>query len=169
MKINNKKGQSITTQPLIYLIGLIVIAFIFIFGYFAISKFKDQADEIGYVRFKENLKNQVDKIAREYGGVKTDVFYLPAKYKYVCFADTIHKNYINAENVPYPIVWNYLSDGMTDNVFILKEDLEESFSLGKIEIESPYFMCVSNMGGKIKLRLEGFGDRVRITEDLSEE
>ena len=86
---------------------------------------------------------------------------LPSKYAVVCFVDSSYFEE-GAEELDsgYPIIDSSVNSGAEDNIFIGK-NAEQSFKAEPLEIESG-FLCINNTFGKIKLRVEGLGNKAGI-------
>ena len=86
MLIKNKKGLAIA-QTFMFIVVALTFALIMIFGYKAISDFLRQGEQVQFFSFKTNLENSVKGIYTQFGSVRFEEFYLPAKYQQICFVN----------------------------------------------------------------------------------
>ena len=94
-----KKGE-IFGQIFVYIIAIIIVAFLLVFGYRAISTFKEKADQVAMVQFKNEMQKAIETISLDYGSVKVKEFMLPEDVKKVCFV-TSHPGLPQLRNTGY--------------------------------------------------------------------
>lgn len=176
--MRNKKGMSIGTV-FIFMIAVITFAVIMIFGYKAIADFMVSGEKVEFYQFKTDLESSVKKIYTEYGSVRVEPFYLPARYKQICFVDldATPNLALSGEDLIAYDVWETAAMGVDteasgydkadQNVFLKPLPPADSpvIKVYKIELEGSY-LCLDVVGGKFKLRLEGRGDRTKLSEVL---
>ena len=80
----NPKSQMIG-QIFIYVLAVIIIGFILVFGYKAIKSFTERSEQVSFVKLNGDLSNMVEIIAPDYGSVKIRSFDVPSEYRKVCF------------------------------------------------------------------------------------
>jgi len=175
-----RKAQ-IAGQIFIYITAIVVVGFIIVYGYSAISQFTKRGQEVEYITLKTGIENSVKAITSDYGSVKRPGIDVPGKYKMVCFVDksvgssaadsTAFCQEQSALSQYYqPIACSGWKTGRS-NVFLIP-DGSENFDVNvtlKIDNEGkPYqgqpFICLDVVNGKIKLQLEGKGDSVLVSE-----
>ncbi len=148
-------------QLFIYILTLILIAFILIYGYDAIKNFKDRANKIESLKFSNDLKNAVESIIRDFGSVSKKELQVNSKITKVCFVETYEiPNLIG--NID-PIIRDSIASNSGKNIFLIEKIAKESFFAGNISVE-PDVLCIIPINDRISLRLEGRGDHVLISE-----
>jgi len=155
-----RKAQS-PGQVIIYVLSLIMISLIFVYGYNAVKDFRVRADQVAYIKLKTDLQAAAKAISTDYGSVKRESFPLPGKYTEVCFAD-LDSGVYGASNIDeYPIIEDSVNSNVQKNVFMITDTMEDSFYIGPLQIENN-FKCIPVLKGRLKLEFEGLGDSVKI-------
>lgn len=154
------KGQMIG-QVFIYIITLILISFLLFYGYRAISSFKEKADKVSYIQFKNDMENTIEALSLDFGSVKVRQFTVPANINIVCFVRNF-PGMPGLSDTKYPLIEDSVNSGLDKNVFLISDNVEESFFTGKISPTEDLF-CVPAIEGKIELRMEGMGDHTSIS------
>ncbi|NOZ80659.1 MAG: hypothetical protein GXP63_03205 [DPANN group archaeon] len=185
-----KKGQ-IIGQIFVYLMGIVIIGMIVLYGYKVILNFQGKTEDVALVTFKTTLQRSLREMAIEYGSVKMQMLTLPSDFNRVCFTDinkeaggsfrydTAHRKAQGlctpTTNDDYnPIACNYWSDeDVVDNVFLIGpervepifigDDTDKDFIRGYFTIDTPGYLCVKAKSGQIKLRMEGIGKGVLLS------
>ena len=166
-----KKAQ-VPGQIFIYIIAIVVVGFIVVYGYSSIKTFTAKGEQVEYISFKTAVENSIKSLASDYGSVKRPDIGVPSKYTHVCFVDK--SNYAtgksnpgspcnqNPEETHSPVACSGWENGR-NNVFLLP-DGSDSFDVGNIAFgPSTYSVCLKVVNGKIPLQLEGLGDKVMIS------
>ena len=157
----------VQNQIFIYVISLVVISLIMLYGYNALNKMRDQSEKVSYIQLKTDLENEIKKMGYEYGSVEKKVFDVPSDIKKVCFAEDLAGGVTQAM-VGDAMIWDSISSGVEKNVFLKKGNTaEESFYIGNIEVEaqnSDPFLCFDAASSRIIVRLEGLGKKVKVSE-----
>ncbi|MFO7678224.1 MAG: hypothetical protein R6V50_07585 [Thermoplasmatota archaeon] len=152
-----KKGM-VQGQTIMYVMGMIVVASILIFGFKSINSFRQQGEDMQLIKFKQTIVDSVSDIAQEYNSVEpVDVRGVSGVRK-LCFAS-------DASQVPskYFLIKDSMSSDAKDNAFLVSEgEMQDSFYAGKIEVVGG-FRCFNSTGGRISFTLKGLGDKVEIT------
>lgn len=168
-----KKAQ-IAGQIFVYIIAIVVVGFIIVYGYSAIKTFSQRGEEVEYISFRTGLENSVKGIVSDYGSVKRPDISIPGKYGMVCFVDkgllvdsdatAICQRRLGEEEKFYqPIVCSAWQTGRS-NAFLIP-DGSESFDIGNIVIENNRpFICMDVVNNKINLQLTGLGNKVEVSE-----
>ncbi len=145
------------SQIFIYVLSMMLVSFILVYGYNAIKNFKGKADEIACLKLQNDLRAAVDNIINDYGTVKRHDFELCNGYKQICFVESI-----DSPNLPAntdPIIKDSVISGSEKNVFLVEKIAEKSFYAGKISTE-PDVLCMKPVSNKISLKLESRGNHV---------
>ena len=158
-----KKGQGVS-QNFVYIIAIVVVGVILIFGYKVISDVTKNTGKAGLVRFQSSLESSISSISNQYGTVKTKEFPISG-YKKVCFMDNYNFGYLPVELDNYPLIKDTIEDGQpTLNVFMvdLNNQMEQGFNIGVTEVAGD-FKCIDIKDNILKVVFEGKGNRVLIS------
>ena len=156
-----RKKSQLYSQIFVYILTIILIAFILIYGYTAIQNFRKRAEQVACLKFKNNLINSIELISNEFGSVKRKDIELCGNYKKVCFVETFESP--NIPNDAGPIIKDSTLYNTGKNVFLVEDIAKESFYAGKISVD-PDILCINITNNKIGLRLEGKGNHVLLSE-----
>lgn len=158
-----KKAQ-VQTQVFIYVLALIVVSLIMLYGYNSIKKIREHTVTVEHIQFKTDVENTIKRIGYEFGSIEKKTFDVPSSYKEVCFVDSnIDPNNNNIPQNEYPVINNSVATNASDNVFLVTNIAEESFYVGEIEVEND-FLCFNVSRGKVRIQLEALGSKVRVSE-----
>ncbi|MDP3766217.1 MAG: hypothetical protein Q8R04_06925 [Nanoarchaeota archaeon] len=155
-----RKSQ-IYSQVFIYILTIILISFILVYGYNAIQSFKKRAEQVSCLKFKNDLSNAIESISSDFGSIKRKDLQLCAGYSQVCFVETFESP--NLPNKVDPIIKDSILSNAGKNVFFVENIAKEAFYAGKISVE-PDVLCIKAANNKISLRLEGKGDHVLLSQ-----
>ena len=149
------------SQVFIYLMTIIVAAFILFYGYRAISVFTEKSEQVSFIQFKNDMENTVTALSLDFGSVKVKEFTVPGNIKTLCLVGN-YPSVLKLNNTKYPIIENSVNSGVRKNVFLIGIGIDESFYIENVEsAENP--LCTDVVSGKIKLRMEGKGDHTFIS------
>lgn len=169
----SRKKAEMQSQIFIYIMALVIGTGILIYGYNAVKGFKTQADDVLYMQFENNIKNDFKSIS--FSSVKVKEYELPMKIAEVCFAGKDAKDYdvIQAGHPKKIIIQNALDSGTNNNVFLyptgekafyagvnIKLDARETIPLGQEAV----FKCFEVKSGLLKIKIKGMGNAVLVTE-----
>jgi len=179
-------------QIFIYIISLILVSLILVYGYNAIRSFGKRAEQVNFLKFKTELESFSRKQLR-HGDVKISSFSLPKQYTEICFVDSYHGlDSTDKGNVclcnggaagcsgkDRLIACDAWKDSDKSNVF-LTPMAETPIDIGPITVDGDgngvedvkgpggcmdvdcFYFCESLTDSKIRLRLEGKGNHVLI-------
>lgn len=160
-----EKNSQLYSQIFIYILTMILIAFILIYGYNSIRDFRNRAEQVACLKFKKDLTSAIELISYEFGSVKTKEFQLCGNYKKICFVETY--GHPSIPNNVDPIIKDSILSNAGKNVFLIEEITKESFYAGKISVnpkDSSGVLCINSKENKIILRIEGMGDHALLSE-----
>ncbi|MBN2881587.1 hypothetical protein JXM83_06080 [Candidatus Woesearchaeota archaeon] len=159
-----KKGM-VQSQAIMYVLGMIIVAAILIFGVKSIGSFKKQADSVQMVKFKGTLLDSVSTISTEYNSVEPVTVVGVPGINEICFIGGSGTADLIPDDEKYFLIYDSVSSGAEENTFLLSDKgLEEAFNIGKIEIDSG-FLCVKSKSNKYEFVLTGLGDAAKISLD----
>ncbi|MBS3098269.1 hypothetical protein J4209_05735 [Candidatus Woesearchaeota archaeon] len=170
LKIRTK--AQMVGQVFIYILAIILVAFILIYGYKAIEGFKKTGEDVMYIGFRNKFNADV-KTASQYDTIKRYDYELPTKFKEVCFIDIGGPaSYCPSDS--YPLMCDSWESEVKKNVFLMPNSPEtppEQFFSGDanedesyFKLNSPFYLCLPTDGGKIKIQLEGKGKYVLLSK-----
>jgi hypothetical protein len=166
----NKRAME-TNQMFVFIVSIIVVGLVLLFGTKAIMSFMAGTEDVQYVQFKTNLQDAIDDVASDYGSVKQRAFNMPGEYQKVCFVD-IKKSPgsfdIQADSLidgaRQPLLINAWED-KTANVFLIDQVVVKSFIDERITLpEGEPYVCLKRQQGELRVRLEGVGRAVEVSE-----
>lgn len=168
----SKTAQNIG-QIFIYTLAILIVGVILIFGYKAVTDFRDRADSITLIQFQRSIESSIKSIANQYGTLKTKEFALSNEYREVCFVRNFEISYgslpLDSIFGKYPIILDAIDpqSGPIKNIFLIKNNKEvaESFDIGKIVVDDAGnpFKCFVVQSSMLKIKIEGKGDHVVIS------
>lgn len=153
----NKRSQ--TQQIFVYILMVIIVGVVFIFGFRAISQIMQKGEDVALAKFKNDLTDMVRDIGASHD-IKREDFALSSRFSRICFASTSPLPETKKIN---PVIRSIVDSGGLENTFLLSDKLEESFNVGKIYLDEGY-LCVDSRAGKIRLQFEGMGNSTAIRE-----
>ncbi len=163
-----RKRGMIAGQVVIYIMGIVVVMLVIIYGYKAIQGFRKQSEQIALVSFQKDLERSVERMAGEYGSVETKSFALPPGFEKLCLIDQ-SKARPSTRPAEMPGVVYALWDSSTeDNAFLVGKTVHPFF-IGDSETRTPLFeigsgyVCTKGAAGRITLRIEGVGNKAKIS------
>jgi len=112
-----KTRAQVQTQIFVYAIAAIVVTLIMIYGYTAIQKMREQAEDVAYIKFKTDLENAVKTLSYATpGDVDKLELQLPKGYREICFVDVEKAATNNGAFVNRPIISSSVGTAK-ENVF----------------------------------------------------
>lgn len=159
-KRKNRHGQ-LYSQIFVYILTMILISFIFVYGYNAVQNFKKRAEQVSCLKFKNDMVNAIESISSDFGSIKRKELQLCAGYSKVCFVESFE-----SPNIPGnidPIIKDSILSSTGRNVFLVENLAKESFYAGKISVDPDVF-CINAVNSKINLKLEGKGNHAEISQ-----
>lgn len=158
-----KKAQ-LYGQVFVYVLSLLLISFILIYGYNSIRNFKQKAEQVSCLKFKNDIRNSIESILSDYGSVQRKDLQVCSGYNQVCFVESYQKERSDApQGLIDPIIIDSIKSETGKNTFLMDNTAKDSFYAGNISV-SPDVMCVNVTRGKVSLRLEGKGNRVLLSQ-----
>lgn len=158
-----KKSQ-LYSQIFIYVLTIVLISLILVYGYNAVRNFKERGEQVCKLKLKNELQNSIKSISSDFGTVRRKDIQLCENYNEVCFVETFEKidNKRNPlSNVPItdPIIIDSINSYTNKNTFLVDKIAKESFYAGNISVELDV-LCIEAKNNRLSLRLEGKGSHV---------
>ena len=158
--LQNEKSQSYG-QIFIYILTIVLVSFILVYGYNSVQSFKQRAEQVSCLKFKNDLTNAVEIISSEFGSITRKDLQVCNSYSKVCFVESFESPVL-PNNID-PIIKDSVLSNTGKNIFLVENTAKESFYAGKISVE-PDLLCIRALDGKVSLRLEGEGNHVLISQ-----
>ena len=164
-----KKGQ-IQAQVFVYVLAMLVISLVLLYGYRSISVMQERAKQVDILALKNEVIKAVEKVSNDYGTVRSPIFNIPKEYTEMCFIDLGDGGSTSPASVlqnEHPLVYEAWDDASA-NVFLIKDLVEESFLVGDtdrslIYIDAPRYICFEIINSRVKVRLEGMGGKSKLS------
>lgn len=162
----SKKSQ-LYSQIFIYILTLVLISLILVYGYKYINDFKKRAEKLSCLKFEKDMQNSIQLLLSDFGSVKRKELKLCSGYKQICFVETFrqfNRNFPTSNVDPIdPLILDSVQSGTEKNVFLVGNTAKESFYAGKISLE-PAGLDVLCINSTKSLRLESKGSYVMLSE-----
>lgn len=166
------KKKSQAEQVFVFMIAIILAALILLYGYKAIfgkEGLLTRTDQIALTNFESKISSSVKSISYNPGDVRLMSFDVPSKFKKVCFlqldyAGKTSAGICNNQAEDYnPIICNaWKESGNKQNIFFVPI-ADIPISVSALVIANGY-LCVPVASGSISLKLEGLGDKTKISQ-----
>ena len=95
------KSAQLYGQIFVYVLTIILISFILVYGYDSILNFKKRAEQVSCLKFKNDLINAVESISSDFGSVKRKELQLCNGYTQACFAETFESSNLPSNVNPF--------------------------------------------------------------------
>ncbi len=157
-----KKAQAY--EVLIYVLSALIVGLVLYYGYQAVAGFGEKQKQFQYLQFKTDFENAINTIAPDFGTVRISSISVPSNFLEVCIVDPNKigspPQNLKDQQTKYPLIYDSVNEGVEKNIFPMPDG--EPFYVKKIQLEAN-FNCFPVIQGHIKLRLEGLGDRAKIS------
>ena len=140
MKKGLKKAQ-IQSQIFVYLLVAVIIGFMLLFAFKAISGFGKKNIEHQIILFQENIKKDIEAQAIHIGSVVEESYTMPNFVTRVCFMDVSKREEILSAGSfeDFPLIVDSL-ETTDNNMFLFDEDdnFYNSFNVGNVNLLGDY-------------------------------
>lgn len=156
------------SQIFSYVLALVILALVFIFGYKAISGMQERTDEAAFIQFQSDLKNNVET-TMNYGDEKYDEIDVPGDYNKVCFIGL----HAAAGSVTDPIIKDHIESSLKENVFLIEQQLAlpKPIYIGVIDVvddgtdgASDGVLCIDVTNNDVKVKFKGLGNYTELSQ-----
>jgi hypothetical protein len=161
----NKRAQLIG-QVFIFIIAGIVFVLILAYGYKAIMSFLQTGEQVQLTDFRNQFESSITTIKRDYGSVQRIDLRVPTKTEEICFvtanADDLRSTaWQESFKQNRTLMYNaWLTSGY--NIFLVPTQTT-SITIPDILIDPEGYLCMPVAGGMISLRVEGMGNKAKIS------
>lgn len=161
-----KKAQAY--EIFVYVLSALIVGLVLYYGYRAVAGFGDKEKELQFIKFRTNFENTINSIAPDFGTVRVTPIDVPSRFEQICIVDPQligispdNPNFpSNLNEGNYPLIYDSVTSGAEKNIFPLPDG--EPFYVKKIQLEEG-FKCFEVAQSQIRVRLEGLGDRAKIS------
>lgn len=161
----------VQSQIFIYIIAIVVVGLILLFGYNAVRDFGERAGQVALIQFEQDMTSTFHTISTSYGKVEIKKVEVPGGFDTVCFVDldlVLSSTKLAYDGVDYPIITESVQSDTKKNLFLVGGLDIESYYLGDIRIQAnnvlSSFICFKGIQGRIEIKLFGRGDHVLVTD-----
>ncbi len=149
-------------QIFVFLMVIILIGLVFLFGLKSISGLKKDACSADLALSIKQLNEMVDRY-NTFGSVHTEKLNPPCGYTEICFVDAdIDRSRLNIDSINNNMLKSVLRDDLNHNVFFVKQNEVKPVSLlSKIKVDSG-FVCKQLSGNSIVVKFVGTGRKTRV-------
>ncbi|MBN2567190.1 hypothetical protein JXB02_03855 [Candidatus Woesearchaeota archaeon] len=96
---HTKRRAQVQGQVIVYVLSLVVVSLILLYGYNAIRSFRDRAEDVETVQFRTEIQAAVKSLSADTGTFRKMEFFVPETIDEVCFADIVKKGFIYVNGV----------------------------------------------------------------------
>ncbi len=163
-----KRAQMIG-QVFIFILAGLLFVLILGYGYRAITNFIARGEEVQLLDFRNELESMITTIKHDYGSVQRVELRVSSKTEEVCLVTSLatykpEDVKISGWEKPFkdahPLLYNAWSTG-TENVFLIPRQ-PTPLLMQDVLVETGY-VCVPVVGGRVSLRVEGTGNKAKIS------
>lgn len=183
------RRSQIQSQVLVYVLAVITMGMILLFGFQVIMGMKERAEMTKLIQFRSTIKTDIISIGMDYGTSKQKSYAPPANYRQICFVNLeyaeLGKNEVNlrfqekseeTQDLLGRNAYGILSDAIRDmvsenaarkNLFLCPPCTMQEY-VGNITLTDKdgadtAFMCFPVANGKVTFRVTGLGDEAQIS------
>lgn len=159
--LKSKRAQ--LNNVFIYVFALVVVGFIFIMGYNYITATQEDITRTDLILLEDKLTSDIKAISSDYGSSRRVSYSVPGSAE-LCLFDLDKKDEI-LSNPPTDfnlLIKDLIESNVKKNAFVTSPSIFESYYLGDIEINEPYFHCFKSIAGKVSFVIEGAGNKALI-------
>jgi len=157
-----KRGQY--SQAFLFLLVLIIAVMLIIFGFKAISSFKEKGCQAQYTEFKTKLVENIKVMGIQEKDVSELKLGSPCGIDRIVFLDN-DKEVLFDTLKDIPEIQDILDSRDKSNMFFIKEKkIVHQDYVQEIDLKMPYFLCTIADGRDIKMLLEGSDEGVILSK-----
>ncbi|HIH42256.1 TPA: hypothetical protein HA246_01290 [Candidatus Woesearchaeota archaeon] len=188
-KKHSKKAE-VASQIFVYIIALVVVGMVIVFGYKAVKSFASRSDEVALIKFKTEVENTFKQVSSNFNTIKVEDFDIPSGYEEICIVNlNAHQSISEFTYEEFERYNPILYEGVQEkkNLFLVNGIYIEPFNVGKVALdidtqtsankpdacngdgkENPtaddgYLMCIKSKNSKVRMKLKGKGDKTFVS------
>lgn len=164
--MKSKKAQMMG-QIFVFILALVVFSGVLLYGYRAISTIGEGVEDAAFISFYQDLKTKVEQVSIDFGSVKKFKATPPQGFNEICFLDlkrleTDQGGSLTSLRATKPLIADAVEGGTDQNMFF-SPLAKTPTKLARLDIETG-FLCIEVESRDMVLRLEGLGDRTKLSE-----
>jgi hypothetical protein len=165
---SKKKAQNVG-QIFVYILAIVIVGIILLFGYNAIRDMTKRMNDIGIVDFQKSLESDIKTTTSQYGTLLTKEYQLSNDYKEVCFVRNYFTSNTDSLEITqldnHPLIKDSVESNTAKNTFLIQNNgqLAESFQMGTISLGDVDFKCFNVKNSRLTIRMEGKGNHIVIS------
>ena len=154
-------------QIFVFILALVIFSGVLLYGYRAIFTIQEGIGDAAFFSFSQDLEAKVEQVSVDFGSVRKFRASPPAGFTEICFLDLkklerdIEGSLTELRNTR-PIISDAVDGGTDQNVFFTPL-AKTPTSVARLEIDGG-FLCIPIENRDLILRLEGLGDRTKLSE-----
>lgn len=150
-----KKKSQIASQPILYILFIIIFAFVLLLGYQFVKDIGKKEERTTLIFLKTQLASDINSV--DYGDIKIEKYNVPTSIDEICFVDL---NKVNPSDIMnHPMIKDSVESGVKENIFLKGKKYFETIYVEDLVLSNyPYFSCIQSKIGSVKLRIEGKGN-----------
>src|SRR3989338_10330750 len=82
-----KRKAQIQTEIFVYIIAIVIVGLILIFGYNAVKDFGSKSEQVELLSFKKDMEGTFKTVASSYGEIQIKKLKLPVGFEELCFVN----------------------------------------------------------------------------------
>ena len=165
-----KKAEMPAGQIFVYVLTIVIIALVFIYGYNAIATIIEKQKLAALNDFQDSVSNTAETVTNDmYGTVKKRTFTVPGDYRKICFVTNARIPNENHIDPFFPSVPKLLKDSISSNQednFFLVEDLSsfQPFIIRNIDTEPNDVVCFEVVNNMVEIKFTSRGNHTLISK-----
>ncbi len=164
------KKAELAGQTFLYIMGIVIVAAILIYGIRAMFKLSDQADSVKIIEFRQNLENKLQQSMHTDNHLFEDIT-VPGGFTKICFVNIGKGAPPGCNSLLDPVVCEGWDNNVKNNVFLIEKTASEFLSIrdykggNAIATEAANtnnFVCYTISNGRFKINGLGKGSQIEI-------
>jgi len=163
----SRRGE-IAGQIFIYILALVIVSLIVIYGYKAVRDLHSKSGRVALIEFTTDIQNTLERMSTDYGSVMKKTMAVPSGFDAVCFIDTAE----GPGDTQYRLVDDSWRSGAQANVFLVSKNTVEPIFAGdkdtgasylSVDDEGEKFLCLESVNGRVEFAIRGMGNKAEVT------
>jgi len=86
-KLNSSKRAADPSQMFVYIAAIVIVGFVFLYGFKAVSTFLKSSQDIELAKFVKDFQAKASSVGTDFGSVQFVTISIPSKFSRVCVID----------------------------------------------------------------------------------
>jgi len=154
-------------QIFVFILALVIFSGVLLYGYRAIFTIQEGVEDAAFFSFSQELQAKVEQVSVDFGSVRKFRASPPGSFTEICFLDLkkletdVQGSLTKLRNTK-PLISDAVEGGTDQNVFFTPL-AKTPTTVARLEIDGG-FICIPLENRDLILRLEGLGDRTKLSE-----